>query len=302
MPSVGKTTRVSLVRSKDRFEAMKRSIELLEINPVEGKKVVLKPNFNTADPYPGSTHPETLRVLVEYLNEMGATGISIAERSGPVDSRQVMRELGVFDLAEKYQLELINIDELPAEDMVKVNPPGSHWKDGFLVPKLFKDAECIVASPNLKTHQYGGIFTMALKLAVGIVPKTINNYMRELHGSPHMREMIAEINCGYQPNLIVMDAMEAFTEAGPMTGNRKRADLFLAGTDRIAIDAVGLAVLKHLGSTPEIMNNQIFDQEQISRAVELDLGVASPDNIELITGDADSAEYAKAIRSILDEG
>jgi len=302
VPGVNKKTKVSLVKSNDRHEAMKRSIELLEINPVEGKKVVLKPNFNTADSYPGSTHSETLRGLVEYLNEMGATGITIAERSGPVDSRQVMRELGVFDLAEKYQLEVINIDELPAEDMVKVNPPGSHWKDGFLVPKLFKDAECIVASPNLKTHQYGGIFTMALKLAVGIVPKTINNYMRELHGSPHMRKMIAEINYGYQPNLIVMDAMEAFTEAGPMTGNRKRADLFLAGTDRIAIDAVGLAVLKHLGSTPEIMNNQIFDQEQISRAVELDLGVASPDNIELITGDADSAEYAKTIRSILDEG
>ncbi len=99
MPGANKTTKVSLVKSKDRLEAMKRSIELLDINPAKGKKVVLKPNFNTADPYPGSTHPETLRGLVEYLNEIGATGITIAERSGPVDSEQVMKELGVFDLA-----------------------------------------------------------------------------------------------------------------------------------------------------------------------------------------------------------
>ena len=141
---------------------------------------------------------------------------------------------------------------------------------------------------------------MALKLAVGIVPKTINNYMRELHGSPHMRKMIAEVNYGYKPDVIVMDAMEAFVEAGPMTGKRKRADLFVAGTDCIAIDAVGLAILKDLGSTTEIMNNPIFEQEQIARAVEMGLGVASPDNIELIVEDADSANYAKTIRTILD--
>jgi len=97
-----------------------------------------------------------------------------------------------------------------------------------------------------------------------------------------------------------MDAMEAFVEAGPMTGKRKRADLFVAGTDRIAIDAVGLAILKDLGSTTEIMNNPIFEQEQIARAVEMGLGVASPDNIELIVEDADSANYAKTIRTILD--
>ena len=294
-------TKLSIVKSENRLDAMKRSIELLGINPVKGKKVVLKPNFNTADPYPGSTHPETLRGLIEQLNEMGAAGITIAERSGPVNSEHVMKELGVFEFVEKYRLEIVNIDEMLAEDMVKVTPPGSHWKDGFLVPKLFQEADCIVAAPNLKTHQYGGVFTMALKLAVGIVPKTINNYMRELHESLHMRKMIAEVNYGYKPDLIVMDAMEAFIEAGPMTGKRKRADMFLAGTDRIAIDAVGLAILKDLGSTPEVMNTPIFEQEQIARAVELGLGVASPDNIELITGDGGSEEYARTIRSILDE-
>jgi len=294
-------TKLSIVKSENRLDAMKRSIELLGINPVKGKKVVLKPNFNTADPYPGSTHPETLRGLIEQLNEMGAAGITIAERSGPVNSEHVMKELGVFEFVEKYRLEIVNIDEMLAEDMVKVTPPGSHWKDGFLVPKLFQEADCIVAAPNLKTHQYGGVFTMALKLAVGIVPKTINNYMRELHGSLHMRKMIAEVNYGYKPDLIVMDAMEAFIEAGPMTGKRKRADMFLAGTDRIAIDAVGLAILKDLGSTPEVINTPIFEQEQIARAVELGLGVASPDNIELITGDGGSEEYARTIRSILDE-
>ena len=75
--------------------------------------------------------------------------------------------------------------------------------------------------------------------------------------------------------------------------------LFLAGTDRIAIDAVGIAILKELGSTPEIMNAPIFKQEQIARAVELGLGIDSAEKIELVTGDDASAAYAEKIRSIL---
>ncbi len=299
MASTDETTKVSLVKANDRRDALRRSIELLDVNPVKGKKVVVKPNFNTADPYPGSTHPDTLRELIIYLQEMGALKITIGERSGPVDSADVIDTLGVYQIAEELGLDVVNFDQLPREELVRVDPPGSHWKGGFLVPRLLKEAECVVVTPCLKTHQFGGIFTMTLKLAVGIVPKTGNTYMQELHGSPHMGKMIAEVNTGYHPDLIVMDALEAFVEAGPMTGTRKRADLFIAGSDRIAIDAVGIAILKELGSTPKIMKTRIFEQEQIARAVELGLGVNSPEKIELVTGDPESAAYAQKISSIL---
>ena len=300
MTNESELTKVTLVKSNSRREALRRSIELLKFNPVKGKEVLLKPNFNTADPYPGSTHPDALREMIVYLKEMGAPKITIIERSGPVDSAEVIEVLGVNRIAEELGVEVVNIDELPPEELIRVEPPNSHWQDGFMVPRMLKDTECVVAMPCMKTHQFGGVFTMALKLAVGIVPKAGNNYMAELHSSPHQRKMIAEINAGYEPNLIVMDALEAFVEEGPMTGKKQRADLFLAGTDRIAIDAVGLAVLKDLGSTPQVMDTPIFKQEQISRAVEMGLGVDSPAKIELVTGDRESNAYAETIRSILD--
>jgi uncharacterized protein (DUF362 family) len=65
--------------------------------------------------------------------------------------------------------------------------------------------------------------------------------------------MIAEINQPFQPSLIVLDGVEAFVDGGPMTGKRAKADVFLASTDRIAIDAIGVAVLKLLGSNAAIM-------------------------------------------------
>jgi uncharacterized protein (DUF362 family) len=112
--------------------------------------------------------------------------------------------------------------------------------------------------------------------------------------------MIAEINVGYRPDLIVLDGVEAFVTGGPDQGKRVDAEVVLAGTDRVAVDAVGVALLRHFGTTAEVRRGAIFDQEQIARAVQLGLGVTGPDAIELVTGDADSAAYARTIRAVLD--
>jgi uncharacterized protein (DUF362 family) len=114
--------------------------------------------------------------------------------------------------------------------------------------------------------------------------------------------MIAEINTGYKPAIIVMDGVEAFVDGGPSQGKKVAANVFVGGTDRVAVDAVGLAILKELGSNAAIMEKKIFEQEQIQRAVELGLGVASPDRIELVTGDPASRAYAAKIQARLAQG
>jgi hypothetical protein len=70
----------------------------------------------------------------------------------------------------------------------------------------------------------------------------------------------------------------------------------------VAIDAVGVAILKHLRSNDQIMNRKIFDQEQIGRAVELGLGASSPSSIDLIPADDQTRNYAKDISAILSKG
>ena len=139
-----------------------------------------------------------------------------------------------------------------------------------------------------------------MKNSIGCVSK---KNMRELHTSfLSQRQMIAEVNYAYHPALILLDGIEAFVDKGPMEGPKKRADVILAGTDRIAIDAVGLAVLKELGSNRAIMDTPIFAQEQIARAVELGLGVKSPDSIEIVSDDGESRSYAEKLRLILARG
>ena len=293
-------TKVTLVKTSDRRTGINKAVDLLGIDPVGGKNVLLKPNFNTADPYPGSTHNDTLEQLILNLKGMGAKGITIGERSGPPNTADVLSQKGIYDLCRRHDAGIINFEDLPPEDWVKVKPKHSHWINGFLVARPVIDSDCTVVTCCLKTHGYGGVFTMSLKLSVGVTHK---KNMSELHSSfINMRRMIAEINQAYTPSLIVLDGMEAFVDGGPMHGTKKRADVILAGTDRIAIDAVGLAVLKQLGSNKDIMKRKIFQQEQIARAVELGLGISGPEGIEIVTDDDDSKKYAGKLTEILMEG
>ncbi len=296
-------SRVMLVSTEDRRAGVSESIKALGINPVKNKEVLIKPNFNTADPVPGSTHNDTLTALVEAIWQMGAKSVSLGERSYPL-TRNVMEQKGIVPLLEKLDVRIIDFDGLAQKDWVKVDARDSHWQDGFRVARPILESECLVSTCCLKTHQYGGVFTLSLKLHVGVVPTSRHGfgYMSELHGSSHQRKLIAEINAPFKPALVVLDGIDAFVDGGPATGKRAKGNVFLASADRVAIDAVGVAILKALGSNDRIMNTKIFDQEQIARAVELGLGAASPSEIDLRAADEKSQGYCDRIAAILGDG
>jgi uncharacterized protein (DUF362 family) len=296
-------SRVAFVGTEDRKSGVSLSIKTLGINPVKNKDVLIKPNFNTADRTPGSTHNDTLVALVDEVWQMGAKSVSLGERSYP-RTRSVMEQKGILPLMEARDVSIIDFDDLDPKDWVKVEPKESHWQDGFRVARPILEAECLVSTCCLKTHQYGGVFTMSLKLHVGVVPTSRHgfSYMSELHQSPHQRKLIAELNAPFKPDLVVLDGIDAFVDGGPADGKRARGNVFLAATDRVAIDAAGLAILKSLGSNAQIMNTQIFEQEQIARAVEMGLGAASPSEIEVVAANAESRKYRDGIVEILNRG
>lgn len=301
-PDEGKA-RIAFVKTNNRASGVRRAIDLLGINPVSGKRVFLKPNFNSADPTPGSTHPDVLSALVTALKDMGAQSITVGDRSGMGNTRHVMEKLGIFKLADEIGFDTLVFDDLSAEEWVKIEPPDSHWSQGFYFAKPILDADALVSTCCLKTHQYGGHFTMSLKLAVGMVGNHVrgvdHGFMNELHSSADQRKMIAEINTAYSPALIVLDGVEAFISGGPGVGEKANPGVILAGTDRVAIDAVGVALLRYFGCQTEAARGKIFEQEQIARAVELGLGVDNPEMIEFITTDEESKNYAESIRNAL---
>ncbi len=291
-------TTVALIRTSDRRDGVRRAIALLDPKGISGKAVNLKPNFNTADPAPAGTHNDTLAQLVTELMERDARAVTVAESSFP-PTKTVMESKGIFDLASDMGFGVLNYEDIPDNEWVHFKPAGTHWPDGFHLPRHVVESEYNVSTCCLKTHGSGGVFTMSLKLSVGLTPKGIR---RSMHRSPDMRRMIAELNQGYAPRLILMDGVEAFTDGGPSRGRLAQPNVVIAGTDRVAVDAVGLAVLKDLGSNDAITRTPIFQQEQISRAVEVGLGVAGPEDIQLVSDDDAGAAYAATLRGVLARG
>ena len=298
-----KASHVALVKTDNRKNGVKTSLKTLNINPVKGKEVLIKPNFNTADIAPGSTHNDTLEALVEDVWEMGAKSISLGERSYPL-TREVMEKKGILPILDKLNVKVVDFDHLDEKDWVLFKPKKSHWSNGFRIARPILDTECLISTCCLKTHQFGGIFTLSLKLHVGVVPTSRHgyDYMKELHSSPNQRKMIAEINEPFKPALIVLDGIDVFVDGGPVTGSPAKGEVFLASTDRVAVDAVGVAILKLLGSNESIMKPKIFEQEQIARAVELGLGASSPSEIEVIPADQKSKDYRDRIIEVLKRG
>jgi uncharacterized protein (DUF362 family) len=198
-------------------------------------------------------------------------------------------------------VKIINFDDLDGKDWVEIHSKDSYWKNGFRVARPVLEADCLISTCCLKTHQFGGVFTLSLKLHVGVVPTTRQGfeYMGELHSSPNQQKLIADINAPFKPDLVVLDGIEAFVDGGPANGKRAKGDVFLASTDRVAIDAVGVAVLKSMGSNNQIMNTKIFEHGQIARAIELGLGASSSSEIDVISADHQSSEYRDRVVEIL---
>jgi len=294
---------VFLVRTTDRADGIRRGLTALGIPAIRGKQVVIKPNFNSADEFPASTHLETLEAIVRQCQAGGASAVVVADRSGMGDTRGIMERKGVFSLAGRLGFRAVVLDETPAEGWADERLTGGHWSRGVLFPRLFQEADLLVQTCCLKTHRYGGHFTMSLKNSVGMVakysPRDNYNYMGELHGSSYQRQMIAEINQLYRPAMIVLDGLAGFTDGGPESGTLVKPQVMLLGTDRVAVDAVGVAILRMHGGNATISRGRVFDQEQIARAARLGLGATRPDQIELVTDDPESRKVADRVQDML---
>ncbi len=298
-----KNSKVLIIKNNDRTSAVEEILKVFDLENFSGQKVALKANYNSADQFPASTHPETLQSLIDCLKKSGTRKITLLERSGMGNTRTVLEKREVFKLSSEMDFEVVVLDEIERDSWVKIERNRTHWLKGFYLPRQLCEADKVVQTCCLKTHGFGGHFTISLKNSVGLVskrlPGSLYDYMAELHISPYQRSMIAEINHYYPVDLLLMDATKAFIDGGPATGTIVEPGLILASKDRVALDAVGVAILRYHGTTRNVSQGKIFELTQIKRAAELGVGVSSENKIELVPLDDESQKWAVDLERIL---
>lgn len=261
-------------------ESVKKAVQLIgdfRKTISQGDKVIVKPNFNSDDPFPASSDPEFVKAVVSLLYEAGASKVTIVESSGLpwLPTRQVMEKMGMVKAAEECNAELRVLDN---KEWVDVKIEGKHWKTVTIAKDVLEKDAKLVWLPCMKTHRHAR-FSLSLKLAVGLLDF---EQRRDLHAA-HLEEKIAELNLAVRPHLIIMDGRKCFVTDGPDKGLVRQPNLILAGGDRIAIDITALEILKSYRAENRLDMNP-WEFPQIKHAIELGLGVKSKDEMQVIKG------------------
>src|SRR5512137_111008 len=134
-------SKVAIALDPSRSSGARKVAEAIGMPDLAGKNVFVKPNFNTADPAPGSTHIDTLRTMIELIKARNPKRIVVGDRSGPANTSKVFQEKGVFALSSELGFDCLVLDEMPKDRWVKMRPPGSHWMNGFWFAKPVLEAD-----------------------------------------------------------------------------------------------------------------------------------------------------------------
>ena len=269
-------SRLILVRSDSREEGIGEVLRRVGLDSIlegVGNYVLVKPNFNDAHPYPATTSRETLEVLCDILSaKVGRDKLVIGDGSSMYEAgnevgftRKVMEKNGVLTIDVPRHAFFEEEEEVP----VKVDG----LDEPLYYPRTVVDASKIIYVPVLKVHSMPAPFTLGLKNTVGA---TCWRTRRWLHGGDFWKRLI-QINLGIKVDLVVVDGSKMLTSGGPSTGTIASSNLYLASTSRLAVDAVGGAILKHHGAVfkkmgVEFDNQKVGDFPHIKYAEEFGFG------------------------------
>jgi len=268
-------------------ESIMRSVSLIGgINKLvkKGDIILLKPNYNTADPYPGSSDPEFLKAIVEILYEAGAGKVILGERTAFLYSGKVLEQTGIVEVADGVGAEVVVFGKdgwrviFDRKGWRRVKVSGGQYLGKVSLAKKALEIEKVVYAPLIKTH-HAADFTGSIKLAMGFVRPffdQITFHMRHLH------EKLAELSLVVKPDLIIMDARKVFITGGPAKGELREPNLILASGNQVVIDVEGVKILQsYPGNSLEGKN--VWDLMQIKHAVDLGLGPRSEEEYEVVT-------------------
>lgn len=263
--------RESIAGAVDAIGGFRRIVE-------PGDTILVKPNFNTADPPPAASDPLFVRAVLELLYEHGAGKVILGESSMVASStREVLDKAGMLDAAKASGAEVVCFDE---GEFVPVDTGGQRLKRVRLA-KAGLEAVKLVYVCCLKTHRYAG-FTMSLKMAMGFVRPRDRIWMHAWR----LREKLSDLNLVIAPDLIIIDGRRCFITGGPSAGEVREPNLVLASGDRIAIDVEGIKIIQ--GYPGHSMQGGPWEQVMVQRAVELGVGVASADAYRVVSGVPDA--------------
>lgn len=258
---------------------------------IKHRTVLVKPNLVGGAKKPTTTNPDVVKAVVSILYEEGASSVIVGDMSALIrhSTKKNMEKTGIKKAAEEAGARIVQFDD---HGWVKVKiPEGKYIKEVDVSEWIFK-VDRIVNLPVIKTHRYAG-YSICLKNFVGATHFKQRPYFVD---RSHWEEVVSEINLVYSPDLNIADGTRIMVSGGPWEGAVEEANIVIAGGDRVAVDATGLAVIKSYDGS---ISGRVWDQRQIKHAAEMGIGIKGGDEMEILTSSLDGDPgFKKLVQSI----
>ena len=240
-------------------------------------RILIKPNYNSDDPPPGSTALDFLGAVIDLLREHGYTKITVAEGCGRpwVPTQKVFDNIGLSAKMAEMEAPLIDLDTSEYADVTI----GGDFLDEIAYPKALQEFDKVIYLPTMKTHYVAG-FSMSLKLVVGLTHLYDRSF---LHADNNMfvAQRSVEMALPIQPDLIIMDGRVSFVSGGPAIWLAVHPGVILASGDPVAIDVQGVRLLQNYAAVNHLTGNA-WDLPQIKTAVKNNIGIKSDEKLMLV--------------------
>ena len=230
-------SRVAIVKGTNPVETTVKALEKIgsDVDSALSKKkpILIKPNYiNSKHPSTGiTTDSRVIEGIVKFLRERKIEEIIIGEGSGFGNTIQAFKVAGVDAVAERWGVKLVDLNK---DEFIGVNPPDPLSLKRVRVAKTALEST-IISVPKLKPHRISTV-TLSLKNMMGALASK---------GSMHkgkLSQNIADLASILTPSISVVDGIIA-SEGHETSGNPVEMNLVIAGTDPVAVDAVGATVM-----------------------------------------------------------
>ena len=227
-------------------ESIPEALDRLDVKKILAMQaaILIKPNLVNASPHPVTTHVDSCETIVQYIQAYSDAEIVIGEGCGDsvLETDEVFRRRGYTKLAQKYGIELIDLNKAPLKHLKNQDCPV--FPEMYLPEIAF--THFIISVPVLKAHSLAEI-TGTLKNLMGFAPP---KYYSGRFGTwkkavfhREMQQSIIDLNHYRHPDLTVIDAsigLADFHLGGPHCSPPIKK--ILAGFNPVEIDreAAGL--------------------------------------------------------------
>ncbi len=279
---------VSIVQGDDMHAMLREGLQLLgglEKLDIKGKSILIKPNIVNRYPSPANTNPLVIKYLIRLLRESGASKILIGDMSAifALPTKRNAMKSGIWEVIQTEDVTFV-----PFEDYgwVEVDTPQGRFVKKAIVSEIIYSVDIIINVPVIKTHRYAN-YSISLKNFIGATHPRQRPYFI---APEFWDEIVAELNVAYTPHLNILDGTKIFIKKGPTKGTAASPNLIVITGDRIAADVVGLSIIKACGGEKRIRDTSVWEQRQIKRAIELNLGVRSHSELKIVSKCLDTSK------------